>query len=116
MAVHPLRRRDAVLPLLVLGLTFLIANHFGHEEFGWLFGMSMAMISAVVIVYREGLRHSAFLAAICLFIGIHALAFYLVCSRYNDLPVKTLFPAFVFDFIAMAWLIPKIARLTFETE
>ena len=97
-------------------VTFIGFVVMGLADFGWLLGMALALTIAVAMIFREGRHSPRFYVVLSLFLIVHGVIFALVVRAWPQLPAKALSPIFVPDFIAMAYLFPKLTGLAFEDE
>lgn len=105
-----------MIPLGAMIVTFVGFIFMGLADFGWLLGMALAIIIAVAMIFREGRSSRRFYVVLMLFLLVHAVIFTAILYTWPTLPAKALSPIFIPDFIAMAYLFPKLTGLAFDRE
>ena len=114
---HTLVRRDLVwlIPLMFAVWAALAMVGIG-VDLAFLAGVSSATIGVTAFAYRDAYRDIRFWATLAFFCLAHVLIFCVVGGSWIPKPAAAVTPLFLVDYMAMAYLLPKISRIKFAFD
>jgi hypothetical protein len=109
-----LRLRDAWLPAVLMGAVIGGSIYIGFAEVGLLVAMSVLAIGVTALAYSDAKKEPRYWLVIAFFCGAHGLILAFSNADWIPKPTIVLMPIAMLDYLAMAWLFPKLSGLTFD--
>lgn len=109
-----LRLRDAWLPAVLMCAIIGCSIYIDLPEVGLLVAMSVLAIGVTALAYFDAKKEPRYWLVIAIFCGAHGLILAFSNADWVPKPTILLMPIAMLDYLAMAWLFPKLSGLAFD--